>query len=554
MLGDIKSWLRFNERLAADYPEVCIPIRALGGIPHRARAQTAFGKPTMIEWGVDRLRLPDCPRVLANGKHVPADSASAIVDCDGITGDIRGHSVATTSGQILRPDLALCDDPQTRESAKSTEQTKDRLATIQADVAQSAGPGSPMTVLALVTIIYRNDLADQLLQSKEWRPVKAPMVLSWPKNIDMWEHPYNEARLAGIEADDEGKRARAFIRANKAALYDGAAVSWPQRYDAGELDGIQHAMNLYLKYGKKAFFSEYQLEPLEEVATIFELPRDLVAKRTNGLESLQAPENAASIFCQVDINADGLRWAIGSASNLGAVNVLAYGIHPGNGGMLIPDKASEAVSIMRGLTGLDAELSALSVMRGLERMPIDLVLLDCGGTWMQTVFDWLGTSAKRSGLPWLASRGWSANSYAPSRNRIGRPGERWHMARWPGKGKVIVFDNDFWRHRQQRGWLIPVGTPDSIALFGDGKVPHTEFADGVVCERLAAMAETDKGTLYKWTMAKGSRNDWGDVATGLYVAASKLGLSAGEEGGEEKGGKRKKAKRVPQVLINRAGG
>jgi hypothetical protein len=457
------------------------------------------------------------------------------------------------SGQQLRPDLSLCDDPQTRESAKSLEQTKDRLATIQADVAQSAGPGSPMTVLALVTIIYRNDLADKLLQSKEWRPVKSPMVLSWPKNMGMWEGPYNDARLAGIENDDQGKRTRAFIKANKAALYEGAAVSWPQRYDKGELDGIQHAMNLYLKYGKSAFYSEYQLDPIEEIATVFELPRDLVAKRVNGMKRREAPENTASVFAQVDINADGLRWSIGGASNDGAISILDYGIHPGNGQMLIPDKASQTVALMRGLSGLDSLLGGISIMKGETRMPLDLILLDCGGEWMQAVFDWLGAGHK---LPWMASRGWSSKSYRPSSKRIGRPGERWHMARWPGKGKVIVFDADFWRYRQQRGWLIPIAAPDSIVFFGAETDRHEVFADHVVAERLAARVETDVGTLYKWNqMRPGTRNDFGDVATGLYVAASKLGLTAaGADTGGSGGGQRQSNRKVPRVLIRRPGG
>jgi hypothetical protein len=189
-------------------------------------------------------------------------------------------------------------------------------------------------------------------------------------------------------------------------------------------------------------------------------------------------------------------------------------------------------------------------------MKLDLVLLDCGGQLMQTIFDWLGSAAKRSGLPWMASRGWGSRTYRPSKNRIGRPGEGWHMARWPGKGKVLVHDADMWRMRQQRGWLIPIAAPDSIALFGEAGQTHEVFADGVTAERLTAFVETDQGPMYRWQLLPGARNDWGDVATGLFVAASRLGMVAGNAA-EEGGGR--PARQVPgkkeaRVLIRKPGG
>jgi len=46
-------------------------------------------------------------------------------------------------GTIIRPSLVLLDDPQTRESARSADQTKKRLDLPHGDVTGMAGPGEP---------------------------------------------------------------------------------------------------------------------------------------------------------------------------------------------------------------------------------------------------------------------------------------------------------------------------------------------------------------------------------------------------------------------------
>ena len=90
---------------------------------------------------------------------------------------------------------------------------------------------------------------------------------------------------------------------------------------------------------------------------------------------------------------------------------------------------------------------------------------------------------------------------------------------------MVIHDADAWRHRQQKAWLLPVGAPESICLFGSPGTRHDHFADGVVAERLVAYVQTEAGPLYKWQSTPGFRNDYGDVATGLCVAANRLGFN-----------------------------
>jgi hypothetical protein len=283
-----------------------------------------------------------------------------------------------------------------------------------------------------------------------------------------------------------------------------------------------------LEIGSAAFAAEMQNEPLDDVATVYDLDESIVARRTNGLERRAVPTNTVAVMGFVDINQDGLRWAIAASSNERCITVLDYGIYPGQGvSVFDPDQPqdSESVAVSRALSGL---ASLIESWRGKQEggatWQVDHMLVDCGGRWMQSVFDFC--ERRRGRVKWECSRGSAASKYRAGQNRIGRPGEQWHRARWIGKGKVIVHDADFWRLRQQRGWLLPDSAPDSITLFGSQGQSHSVWAAEVTAERLIAYAETESGILYKWGMRPGARNDWGDVATGLYVAATILGCQS----------------------------
>jgi hypothetical protein len=246
----------------------------------------------------------------------------------------------------------------------------------------------------------------------------------------------------------------------------------------------------------------------------------------NGLDAGAAPADAVHLVGMCDINKDGARWALAACTNTRALHICAYGCYPGKGRMLLNDTEADGVALMRGLSGLDDLLRLVTVTKpDGTALAIDLMLVDAGGTWAQAVFDWLNGPARLSPIPWVASRGWTSRTYRPGRNSIGRPGDNWHLAEWPGKGRVLVHNADAWRHQQQRGWTLPINAPDSIQLHGTDRTRHDDFADGVTAERLVDYVETERGPLYRWHIVPGLRNDYGDVSTGLFVAASRLGLT-----------------------------
>ena len=537
LLKDIKTILRFNDRLAADYPEVCGPIRALEGVALRTRTQTAFGKSTLIEWKIDRLQLPDTPRLTKTGTKEPNPAAGAILDADGITGDIRGHVVVKTDGTSIRPDFALCDDPQTRQSAKSFEQTKFRLGVIKSDVAASAGPGKDLTVMVACTVIIKGDLSDLLLDQEkhpEFHSERMGLIVKWPDDMDAWEKGYAKAWKSGLRAKDKGKAANTYYKRHRKRLDAGAVISWPARKRPTEISGVQHAMNLYFELKKTGFCAEYQNQPLDEVQSVYDLTVEHVAGAVNGLTRRQVPENASILVGFVDINLYGLSWTLAASNNQRAISILDYGIFPGQERMIWTKESTEPeeLAIARALSQLDAAFRTLQFTREKEPVPIDLLLIDVGARWMQAVFDWINGAGRASPLPWHASRGWSNKSYSPGKSRVGRPGEQWHKARWSGKGRVYVHNADYWRMQTQKGFFLPAGAPGSQSLFGKESDSHLELARQVTSERLLRYVRGDIKDTYEWSNPD-HRNDFGDALVGCNVAASIQGATPHEEASQE---------------------
>jgi hypothetical protein len=103
-LDDIKNILTYNDELLADFPEVCLPIRALDGVPHRANHQMCGGERTQVVYTSDCLQLPTI-------KTDWGVSSGSIVQPRGLTGRLRGMSRTLSNGTTIRPDCIILDDP-----------------------------------------------------------------------------------------------------------------------------------------------------------------------------------------------------------------------------------------------------------------------------------------------------------------------------------------------------------------------------------------------------------------------------------------------------------
>lgn len=539
-LKKIKRELERNDRLAADFPEVCYPIRKLERNPVRARMQTYKGAPTLIEWTEDSVILP----TVAGKKTSGAGLMVA-----GITGAIRGPSVLGPSGEPIRPDMVIVNDAQTRESAASPTQTAQREAIVLDDVLMLAGPDVEIAATMLCTVIYRGDLSDRFLdrdRHPDWRAVRSRMLESFPADMDLWDR-YAEVRRAGLRDGDGGQAGNEFYAANRAAMDAGGVVSWPARKRAGELTGLQSAMNLYTD-NRRGFFAEMQNEPedADAVRDRKRLDPVAVAARLNGTVPGTVPPGHTRLTCFIDVGQLCHWFAVVAWSERFAGAVVHYGTWPPQNRTVFaaddarpslvsvfagdPNITTEEQRIFAGLDALAAEvLDCPYLTVGGGRVPVDLALVD-SGKWTKTVYEWVERRAARPGVRVYPSKGFARTTTSRGVGEWkARPGERrgyhWRLSSGDfGKTRAVQFDPDTWKSVVHTSLTAAAGGPVGLWLFGSSAARHELL--GQHCAAETAAPVTVRGVTFdKWEVLPARPdNHLFDCLTGAAVAASVLGL------------------------------
>ena len=147
-IENTKGEFERNDLLHEDFPEVCVPIRALEGQPQRAASQTVDGIRTFIKWKADKIILPTIKGSEASG---------GVLGSVGIEGKIRGLIV-----EGKRIDFVLIDDPETLDSVKSETITKTIEDHIMKDIGGLGGPWHLISNLCGGPVVRRGWSAELL--------------------------------------------------------------------------------------------------------------------------------------------------------------------------------------------------------------------------------------------------------------------------------------------------------------------------------------------------------------------------------------------------------
>jgi len=526
-ISKLKSWLLHNDRLAADYPEVCVPIRHTKGIPQSMATLTAFGEPVNVKWKAAQVVLPDAPMISKDGKKTRAVSANAIIECEGITGAIRGMAYTRPDGANIRPDLAIPDDPQTPESARSAEQTRQRLDIIFSDVAGLSGPSKDIRIIVPCTIMQEGCLADQITDPEmepDFLGQRYPFFISMPGNMTLWEQ-YNAVRTEGLKRRDRGRAARAFFKLHQAALEAGAVVSWPDRKGDTAVNGIQWGMNEYFRRGPVAFAKELQNQPMPSEEMI-RISKEIVIRCEVDRPKWQVREDSVCNVAFIDLNprTSGLHWAIVSYGEKLSGHIPAYGRHPSRG-VLVPEGASETQEdalVFEGLRVLCKALGEAPLKNGSNPAKIDLVMID-GGYNFSTVVSFCKSA--RMPFPTIASRGRAASKYLDAGRDVVKAMKHIHM-RKNAKGERYLSHNACALcETVHRAFVAGPDAPGGISIHKRPPV-HDEFAEQITAKRLTDKAEGLHGPMYRWSLLPGGQDHWLDCVVGACAGAHWLGMEA----------------------------
>lgn len=558
MIESIKTDIETNELLGEDFPEVCVPVRKLEGITQRASGQLCEGKPTNIRWKGDAVEFPTVPG---------SPSSSCVIKVAGITGRIRGMKHKTPGGESIRPDLALVDDPQTDESARSVTQCEQRERILARAVLGLAGPGKKIAGLMPMTVVCEGDMADRVLDREkhpDWQATRTRLVYEFPTNEKLWAE-YGELRAEGLRTGRGLRDATRFYRKHRSKMDEGAVVSWSDRFippgegahrDDGEISAIQHAMNLKLR-DEAAFWAEYQNQPISpaEDAAEEDVLRDTqIMERLSGYKRGLVPTDATKLTCFVDVQGACFYWTVIAWDHAFTGWVVDYGTEPEQG---VPYFSVRDVkrTLARAAPGAGREgawyaglqrFSERILARRFEtddggEMVIDRCLVDVN--WApskDTVMSFIRQERHPCAVIPAHGRyvGASRNSMMAAARKKGElVGLNW---RYPPRSRGrsvrhLIFDTNWWKSFLHARLATAKGDPGSLTLFGASKadiIGHRMFAEQLTAEK-PVRVEAKGQVVDEWQIKSvGRDNHFLDCAVGCAVAASMEGVSLPTTGGE----------------------
>jgi hypothetical protein len=497
----------------ADFPEITACVKALDGAPQRAAKQHVDGHKTDIIWSQEKIRLPFVPGSPFGGKLCVYFGLDAAIRGEGDDED--------------RPDLAIIDDPETRDVAFSpTNRHEDIEDMIDSDVAGLAGPNKRISRVVLTTIQNRKCYSYRVT-SRQHKPTFAGdrygILSSWPEREELWDEYIALRKKAQSEGDKDGKLATQFYRDNYEAMNLGAVVTNPHRFVSDldengnqlELDALQAFYNRVSDWGLDRVLAELQNEPAEE-----EEPEGLgllpgtVASRMSGLAHAEVPAGSR-IFFGCDVGKYKLDWVKIAFHGNCVGHVIDYGEWSVIGTDTRSSDEATEIAILRALHELRRYALA-------QNRP-EFGFID-SGDFTNAVYEFV----RQTGTPFVASKGHDDG-------RMNYTGESSEKRRFFDECRA-----DF--QLEQRLWLYHVNahkwksevqqrfatnTFDEAHTFNDGSLSvwstkdpkeHLQYAQQICAEERQEVFIEGKGLQKKWVVK--SRNNHKLDATALAICAA----------------------------------
>lgn len=526
-----------NENIVADFPEICYPIQALEGITNRCNGQTWHGKRTYIEWG-------------SAGKLVFASVGDSkvggtVIQAASMTGRIRGMKHLTPSGNILRPDFVIVDDPQTRDSAKSLSQTKQRMDLINSDILGLAGPAKKITVVVPCTVIYPNDLADQLLDREKnptWNGKRHVFLEGFPSALPLWQR-YWEIRAAGLRADKGVDESNRFYVLNRKEMDAGCKATWPVRYKPDEVSSIMSAMNIYFS-NRQMFYAEYQNQPeAADEGDGERLTVKMVYDHLNRRPKGEIPQSVTKLTMFIDVQKNLLYWVLMGFSDNFTGFVVDYGAFPDQPREIFTtnDAAPTYGDIYPGSGFEGALTNALNdfalpkvqntyIREDGAEMQVSRCLIDSGwGDSADTIYNFIRESGAAN--VFMPSKGVGVTAMmTPMSEYIRKPGEtispyEWHIGPIKNKRhvKLLRYDANYWKNFFRNRFFTSRGDPGAFSINA------VQVSDrlNLLAEHLTSeysITEVARGRRVDlWKLTQNRENHWFDCVVGCMVAASEQG-------------------------------
>jgi hypothetical protein len=544
----IKRELVTNELLLEDFPEACIPFIKLEGKAQRTQSQTYQGKLTNLIAKGDTIRLAMIPGY---------PCAGAIIEAYGLLAPPRGARYKNEKGENVRPGIAICDDPQTDDSAKSVTQTDSRMRYIRNSISMMGAHGKELSIIVNATIIQDGDLADQISDptaSDGWQSVRSQMVKKMPAALDThWLMKYADIRRQ-YDRDDPRGRIKAkeasteYLRQNYDVMHAGAEVSWENiGLERTEISALQHAMNILIDKGPDTFYAECQNKPVRATSvSSLELTVENLKDRFSGYEHRVVPIDTSFLVFGCDVHDNLIYYTVAAVQNDFTGRVIDYGVWP--------EQPTAYISLRSAKNPLSKHYSESSIERAIELGVEDLVHRLLTSDWQTPNGDIVGIScglvdsgykpvevrnAIRRLLPAsrvvLSSRGVGIGptktpmeEYDTSPKKVIKAGPDPHRPNWvlptserDGELFHVLFDANFWK-TTLAARLSQAPRVAKWELFGNRFTNHEQYLKHLTSEYPNQVTANGR-TVNVWETFPNQPNHWWDTTVLCAVAASMCG-------------------------------
>jgi len=522
--------LTTNQRLIADYPEVCQPFQHADGVSQRISTTTwaDSGKRTHAKCAITKGII-----VFPDGRGVIGSST--------MNGNPRGLNHKHAGGELVRPTCALIDDVQDDKTAASQGDgglVKKAITKVNGAVRGLKRAGADFSILLSGNCIQSGDVMDHFLNQAGWSCVRVACVDQWP---DGWDDPKSETRALW---DEWGERwlARtdeaAFFRKHKALMCKGMKISAPSAYKqkireaaadkrkkaARPVNACHAVMREYYTMGHDAFMAERQQNPIDPISVSgpYVLTPDMIKARATKRRPYEKPDWVVSVVASSDVNPSyALSTVVLGLGQDQTVALLWYGLHK----CYIPDDLPKPEFDKR----LYAELAAHGKeLAGCPCLPAGWAI-DGGGKNFDAVIRYAADSQQSCGIPALAftGRGWKqyveyGKTYIKGQLRR----EMCHVRSDHKNGRRIQWvpwQSDYWKEIAQRAMLGDVGAPGTCTLPAGS---HDKFAAQYCNERLAGKGEVGGKIVWNYTRVPG-KNDFLDAMAQGYALGAFNGIGTG---------------------------
>ena len=519
MIDDLFTLCEDGETFGADFPEIAVPIRKLGGVMQRAQNQTHKGKRTKIGKTAERIVLPTVEGSAAAG---------AVLVARGFKGAARGLVRGS-----MRPDLVLFDDLQDDKAARNPATVQQYDEMIEKNFLGLGGHDRQIAAFMTSTPICPDDLSELYAGKASWRTFTFPMILShpdcWGTPGDLWQEYFKIRQDAIAAGEPEHVRANAFYTDHREEMDKGGAVLNPDFFDhTAEMSGLQHAMNLRFANGEDSFAAEYQMHPTRQHDT-FRISAPLVASRVRpGTMPFTKPDGTVFTACATDLNPGyGFTTAVVCFDKMQTGFVPWYHVFTGEP-LPIPDAIPDQQRNAKLFTALANHGRQIAGWCEKHGFTIDRWGIDCGGKQWDAVLRFAQYSRGTCGMgcvPMVGRAGLNWNPNVKSRISPERNGTVL-CADTPKHWQWLAFNADTCRETMQKAWLGEIGAPGGLSLFDGGGTRHGEFAGQIAGEVLEYKITLQNGrTDYRWRTI-GRKHDFGDAVTMCYALAGHFGISA----------------------------